>query len=99
MKIALIHNLKPASKDSSRPADYYSECDSQKTVDAIAQVIQKAGHTVLPVEADRDLPAWLAKTPVEGTRSAASLGVHDGNEDPAVTTPGGPQPPWQSRGR
>ena len=65
MKIALIHNLKPPAKDPSLPADYYSECDSQKTVDSIAGAIQRAGHTVLPVEADRNLPVWLAKTEVD----------------------------------
>jgi two-component system cell cycle response regulator len=41
----------------------------------------------------------LAKSPVEETRSAVSPGVHHGNEDPAATVPGGPQPPRQSRGR
>ncbi|HEV7960953.1 MAG TPA: diguanylate cyclase [Actinoplanes sp.] len=41
----------------------------------------------------------LAKPPLEVTRSAVSPGVHDGNEDPAASTPGGPQPPRQSRGR
>jgi diguanylate cyclase (GGDEF)-like protein len=41
----------------------------------------------------------LAKTPLEVTRSGVSPGVRDGNEDPAATTPGGPQPPRQSRGR
>ncbi len=63
LRVALIHNLKPPAKDLSRPADYYSECDSQKTVDSIAAAIRKGHHTVLPVEADRDLPGWLAKTP------------------------------------
>ena len=65
LRVALIHNLKPPAKDLSRPADYYSECDSQKTVDSIAAAIRKGHHTVLPVEADRDLPGWLAKTPVD----------------------------------
>ena len=40
LRIALIHNLKPPVKDSARPADYYSECDSQKTVNAIAEAIR-----------------------------------------------------------
>ena len=65
LRIALIHNLKPPVKDSARPADYYSECDSQKTVNAIAEAIRKAGHTVFPVEADRNLGMWLAQTPVD----------------------------------
>ena len=65
LRVALIHNLKPLAKDPRLPADYYSECDSQKTVDAIAEAIRKRGHTVLPAEADRDLPEWLAKTKVD----------------------------------
>lgn len=65
LRIALIHNLKPPVKDSARPADYYSECDSQKTVNAIAEAIRAAGHTVFPVEADRNLGVWLAQTPVD----------------------------------
>lgn len=65
LRIALIHNLKPPVKDPAHPADYYSECDSQKTVNSISEAIAKAGHTVLPVEADRDLPAWLDKNPVD----------------------------------
>jgi diguanylate cyclase (GGDEF)-like protein len=41
----------------------------------------------------------LAATPLDVTRSSVSPGVHNGNEDPAATLPGGPQPPRQSRGR
>lgn len=65
MKIALIHNLKPLVKDPSRPADYYSECDSPKTVQTVRQALEKGGHTVLPVEADRNLPLWLVENPVD----------------------------------
>ncbi len=65
MKVVLIHNLKPVVKNPSLPADHYSECDSQKTVDAIAEAIRKAGHTVLLAEADRNLPGWLAANPVD----------------------------------
>ena len=65
LKIALIHNGKPASKDPKLPADYYSECDSPKTIRAITGAIEKGGHTVLPVEADRELAVWLLKNPVD----------------------------------
>lgn len=65
MKIALIHNLKPAAKDSSLPPDYYSECDSKKTVESITKALEAGGHTVIPVEADRNLPAWLAGNPID----------------------------------
>jgi len=65
MKIALIHNLKPAVKDSSLPPDYYSECDSKKTIESIAKALEGGGHTVIPVEADRNLPKWLAENTVD----------------------------------
>ncbi len=65
LRIALIHNQKPAVKDPELPADYYSECDSPKTIRAIASALEKAGHAVLPVEADSQLPLWLSQNPVD----------------------------------
>ena len=65
LKAALIHNLKPPSKDSGLPADYYSECDSPKTVAAIAGALEKAGYEVFPVEGDKRLPRWLSEHPVD----------------------------------
>lgn len=65
MKIALIHNLKPLVKNPNLPADFYSECDSPKTVQSIRQALEKGGHMVFPVEADRNLPLWLAQHPVD----------------------------------
>ena len=65
LKIALIHNLKPAKKNPSLPPDYYSECDNVKTVEAIAGVLRKSGHTVFPIEADRRLAKWLSDHPVD----------------------------------
>ena len=61
LRIALVHNLKPPVKAEGLPADYYSECDSPKTVQSIAKALRKAGHTVLPVEADRHLPRWFGE--------------------------------------
>ncbi|MBI3318519.1 MAG: hypothetical protein HYZ90_05190 [Candidatus Omnitrophica bacterium] len=65
LTIALIHNLKPLTPGDHLPPDYYSECDSPKTVEAIASALRSAGHTVLPVEADRNLPCWLEGHPVD----------------------------------
>jgi D-alanine--D-alanine ligase len=65
LRIALIHNLKPPVKDPSLPDDYYSECDSPKTIAAIVKALEGYGHTVLTVEADRDLPRWLSDHPVD----------------------------------
>ncbi|MBI3323224.1 MAG: ATP-grasp domain-containing protein [Candidatus Omnitrophica bacterium] len=64
LRVALIHNRKPPAKAPGLPDDYYSECDSPKTVRAIASALEKAGHSVLPVEADHRLPVWLSQNPV-----------------------------------
>jgi D-alanine-D-alanine ligase len=48
MKIALTHNLK--KKDSSKPADYFSEFDSPETIDAITTALTAKGHIVEPVD-------------------------------------------------
>lgn len=48
MKIALTHNLK--KKDSTKPADYFSEFDSQETINAITTALRSKGHTVEPVD-------------------------------------------------
>ena len=65
LRVALIHNLKPPARDPRLPADYYSECDSPKTIAAITGALRKAGHEVLPVEADEKLPAWLSRHAVD----------------------------------
>lgn len=63
--MALIHNAKPQFKDPELPADYYSECDSPKTIQAIAKAIEADGHRVFPVEADIHLPEWLLQNRVD----------------------------------
>lgn len=64
MKIGLTYNLK--KKDSTKPADYFSEFDSQETIDAIARAIAKNGHTVCPVEAgNTDLLSHFRKNRVD----------------------------------
>ncbi len=64
MKIGLTYNLK--KKDSTKPADYFSEFDSQETIDAIARAIAKNGHTVYPVEAgNTDLLSHFRKNRVD----------------------------------
>ncbi len=63
--MALIHNVKPHDKAAGLPEDYYSECDSPKTVRAIAKALESSGHTVFPVEANGHLPQWLKRKPVD----------------------------------
>ena len=53
MNIALTYNLK--RDDGSKPADYFSECDSTDTVNAIAQALRCRGHVVQAVDADQPM--------------------------------------------
>jgi len=50
MKIALTYNLK--KKDESKPADYFSECDSEETINAIISAIKNKGHTVEAIDVE-----------------------------------------------
>ncbi len=64
MKIALTYNLK--KYDSSKPADYFSEFDSEETVNAIASAIRNKGHSVELVEAESSLLlSYFKKTSVD----------------------------------
>ncbi len=53
MNVTLVFNLK--KKDLDKPADYFSEFDSGKTVFSIAEAIKQSGHSVSLVEAEEDL--------------------------------------------
>lgn len=48
MKIALAYNLK--QKDETKPLDYFSEFDSQETINAISLALKSKGHSVDLVE-------------------------------------------------
>ena len=50
MKIALTYNLK--KKDNSKPVDYFSEFDSEDTINAICQALRKKGHNVEAVDVE-----------------------------------------------
>jgi D-alanine-D-alanine ligase len=50
MKIALTYNLK--KKDETKPADYFSEFDSQDTVSAIIKALKNKGHNVEAIDAE-----------------------------------------------
>jgi D-alanine-D-alanine ligase len=64
MKVALTYNLK--EKDPTKPADYFSEFDSQETVNAIASAIETKGHSVVPVNVSREnLIAYLKNNRID----------------------------------
>lgn len=50
MKIAITYNLK--KKDTTKPADYFSEFDSPETINAITDALRAKGHNVDSIEAD-----------------------------------------------
>jgi len=50
MKIALTYNLK--KKDNSKPADYFSECDSEETINAITGALESKGHSVEAIDVE-----------------------------------------------
>jgi D-alanine-D-alanine ligase len=51
MKIALTYNLK--KEDDSKPPDYFSEFDSEETINAITAALLSRGHHVESVEASQ----------------------------------------------
>jgi D-alanine-D-alanine ligase len=55
MHIALTYNLK--EKDETKPADYFSEFDSEETVNAIIGALNNKGHSVSAVNVNS--PDWL----------------------------------------
>ncbi|MEI6831983.1 MAG: ATP-grasp domain-containing protein [Candidatus Omnitrophota bacterium] len=50
MKVALTYNLK--KKDASKPADYFSECDSEETVNCIISALENKGHSVEAIDVE-----------------------------------------------
>ena len=57
--IALTHNVKPTTRPAGVPEDTYSEFDSPRTIQAIADALRAAGHHVYPVEAGQHLLRWF----------------------------------------
>lgn len=50
MKIALTYNLK--KKDETKPADYFSEFDSEETINAITGALRTKGHNVDAIDVE-----------------------------------------------
>jgi len=64
MKILLTCNLK--KEDQSKPADYFSEYDSQETVNAIAGALKSRGHSVDYVDVEQpNLFSYFKKNRVD----------------------------------
>jgi len=55
LKVGLTYNLKSQSGvDEGLPEDFYAECDSKETVDAIAGALRNGGCKVTKIEADEE---------------------------------------------
>jgi len=64
MKIALTYNLK--KKDATKPLDYFSEFDSQETINAISCALRKRGHAVDLVDVEQlNLFSYFRKNRVD----------------------------------
>lgn len=64
MKIALTCNLK--KKDDSKPADYFSEFDSEETIGAIVSALRSKGHAVDTIDVEYpNLFTYLRKNRVD----------------------------------
>jgi len=64
MNVALTYNMK--REDGTKPEDYFSECDSADTIDAIAAALCRRGHIVQWVDADQpSLISYFRKNRVD----------------------------------
>ncbi len=64
MKVTLTYNLK--KKDETKPCDYFSEFDSQDTVNSIIAALKVKGHNVEAIDAERlDLFSYFRKNRVD----------------------------------
>ena len=64
VKIALTYNLK--KKDETKPPDYFSEFDSEDTINAIMSALKVRGHTVETIEVESpNLFSYFKKNPVD----------------------------------
>jgi len=85
MRVALAYNLK--EKDESKPADYFSEFDSEETISAITSALEKRGHEVLGVNVGHaDIFSYFRKNPADIVFNIAEgkNGKYRESEVPAV---------------
>ena len=50
MRVALTYNLK--KKDPLKPADYFSECDSEETISSVIAALKTKGHSVEAIDVE-----------------------------------------------
>lgn len=85
MRIALTYNLK--KKDATKPADYFSEYDSEDTINAIVAVLKTKGHTVEAIDVESpNLFSYFRKNRVDMVFNIAegTAGKFRESEVPAI---------------
>jgi len=85
MKIALTCNLK--KKDTTKPEDYFSEWDSEETINAICSALKSKGHSVEAIDVEYpSLFSYFRKTKVDMVFNIAEgkYGKFRESEVPAV---------------
>lgn len=50
MRVVLTYNLK--KKDLAKPADYFSECDSEETINSVISALKIKGHSVEAIDVE-----------------------------------------------
>ena len=65
MRIGIAFDLAPADRPEVGPDDQYEEFDKPETVDALARVLERAGHTVIRLGDGRELLANLLEEPLD----------------------------------
>jgi len=50
VRVALTYNLK--KKDPQKPADYFSECDSEETINSVVSALKIKGHSVEAIDVE-----------------------------------------------
>jgi D-alanine-D-alanine ligase len=64
MRVALTYNLK--KKDPLKPADYFSEFDSQETINSVVWALKTKGHSVFAIDVEQpDLFSYFRKNRVD----------------------------------
>lgn len=65
MRIGIAFDLAPGDRPGDGPDDQYEEFDKPETVDALARVLERAGHTVIRLGDGRELLAKLLEDRVD----------------------------------
>src|SRR5258706_2196707 len=75
MRVGFIYNVATDELLRDYPELTLNLTDSQETIEAVAEALEAGGHSVIRLNADRQLPAALVETPFDIAFNIAT-GVH-----------------------